>query len=101
MIKHVVFWKLKEFAEGRSKHENLIEFKSRLEGLQEEIPQILHLQVGLRAQILENEDFDVCLIIDLESKEDLKIYQDHPAHIKFKEFASKLRETRKVIDFEV
>ncbi|MDI6031580.1 Dabb family protein [Flavobacterium sp. LB2P84] len=33
MIHHIVMWKLKDFAEGKSKAENAIILKERLEGL--------------------------------------------------------------------
>ena len=37
MIKHIVFWKLKNFAEGTSKEENALLVKSKLEGLKKKI----------------------------------------------------------------
>jgi len=34
MVKHVVMWKLKDFAEGAAKKENALKIKASLEGLQ-------------------------------------------------------------------
>ena len=43
MIKHIVIWKLKEFAEGCSKIENAQKMKKLLEGLQSVIKEIQHI----------------------------------------------------------
>ena len=47
MIKHIVMFRLKESALGRSKNENLQELKVLLESLQENIPVVKCLEVGI------------------------------------------------------
>ena len=42
MFKHIVMWKLKDFAEGASKAENAQKIKALLEGLKPKIKQIKH-----------------------------------------------------------
>ena len=44
MICHIVMFKFKEFAEGRSKAENLAEAKRRMLALREEIPEIVSME---------------------------------------------------------
>jgi antibiotic biosynthesis monooxygenase (ABM) superfamily enzyme len=100
MIKHIVCWTLKEFAEGCSKKENLQKVKLALENLKNKIPGILSLEVG------ENFDsaadaFDVSLIIEFRNKEDLKVYQEHPDHLNVIQFLRKVRDKRIVVDYEV
>jgi hypothetical protein len=47
MFKHIVVWKLKEFAEGASKEENARKMKVLLEGLKGKIRAIKSLEVGI------------------------------------------------------
>ena len=46
MLKHIVMWKLKEFAEGKTKAENALIMKESLERLVGIVPEIISLQVG-------------------------------------------------------
>ena len=93
-------WKLHEKAEGFSKAENAQRIKKELEDLRGNIPEIAKLEVGLN---INNTDiaFDIVLYSEFKSLEDLKIYQDHPAHIVFKEFIKSLRSQRYVVDYEI
>lgn len=45
MLKHIVMWKLKEFAEGKTKAENALIMKESLERLVGIVPEIISLQV--------------------------------------------------------
>lgn len=47
MLKHIVMWKLKEFAEGKTKAENALIMKESLERLVGIVPEIKSLQVGI------------------------------------------------------
>ncbi|WP_045517636.1 Dabb family protein, partial [Clostridium sporogenes] len=47
MIKHIVMWKLKEFAEGKSKLENANKIKMSLEDLQNKIDALKLIEVGV------------------------------------------------------
>ena len=47
MLKHIVMWKLKEFAEGKTKAENALIMKESLERLVGIVPEIISLQVGI------------------------------------------------------
>ena len=74
MIKHVVILKLKENAPVE-------EIKNKISGLKNKIPQIKHIETG------EDIGFDplasdLCIIADFENIDDLKIYANHPEHIK-------------------
>jgi len=46
MLIHIVLWKLKENAGGKTREENAVELKHRLEALKGLIPQIVELKVG-------------------------------------------------------
>lgn len=99
MVKHIVMWKMRESAEGKSK-KNIQDMISRLEELKDEIGEIQFLQVGINYN--ESGDaYDVVLHTEFENREGLKIYQDHPSHIKARDFIRKVRLDRKVVDYEL
>ena len=70
MLKHIVMWKLKEFAEGKTKAENALIMKESLERLVGIVPEIISLQVGINEKeyILKNavdyirDDYDFIII---------------------------------------
>ena len=47
MVKHIVMFKLKDFAEGANKKENALKIKSSLEGLKSKIKEVKYIEVGL------------------------------------------------------
>jgi hypothetical protein len=100
MVKHIVCLKLKDFAEGKSKSENAVIFTERLTALNEIIPVIKNFEVGTNAPAASKKNFDVALVTEFESFEDLQIYQNHPEHLKIADFVSSVSEIRAVVDFE-
>ena len=100
MVKHVVMWKLNDFAEGASKKENALKIKSSLEGLKSKIKEVKLLDVGL--SISDAPDFyDMVLISEFKDLRDLETYRKHPEHIKAAEFIGKVQLERKVVDYIV
>lgn len=100
MIKHIVMWKLKEEALGKSKKENALLIKDKLEALRGQIPEILDLEVGI--DFLESEQsYDIVLVSTFASKEALDIYQKHPKHVEVGAFVGEVRLARTVVDYEV
>ena len=99
MVKHIVFWKLKEVAAGNNKDHNALKIKEKLESLQGKIKGLLSIQVGINKN--ESSDAsDICLISEHQTWDDLKFYQDHPLHKEVAQFIGEIRESRSVIDFE-
>jgi hypothetical protein len=100
MVKHIVLWTLKEFADGRTAEDNALEIKSRLEALSGRMPGLLELEVGI--------DFsrtafsaDVALYSEFVDRAALEAYQVHPEHVAIADFTAVVRETRAVADYEV
>jgi hypothetical protein len=91
-------WKLKDFAEGKTKKENLILMKEKLLGMKKDIPCIKSIQVGI--DTLGNGNYDIILVEVFENKEGLYEYKKHPKHIVVDDFITKVREERKAVDFE-
>lgn len=100
MVKHIVFWKLKERAAGASRAENARLLKERLEALDGRIPGMLRAEVGIDFDRSAGA-WDVALYSEFESREALDVYQDHPEHVAVKDFVLEVREDRAVVDYEV
>ena len=100
MIKHIVFWRLKDFAEGSTKRENILKVQTMLEEMREKIPGMLKLEVGLNFESSEAAS-DISLYTEFDTRESLEGYQSHPLHMKVKEFLPKVRLERRVVDYEV
>lgn len=99
MIKHVVVWKLKDHAEGKSKADNARYLKVELESLVSKIPMIRKFEVGINDNPA-SDAYDMALVSEFATKEDLVSYQNHPAHQRFAAILSRLRETKIVVDYE-
>lgn len=99
MINHVVLFKINEFETTKQKQDVLAEFKERLLGLKNHIPQLKFIEVGLNYKI-DSPSFDLCLITHFESVADLDIYRVHPEHVKVTEFAAKVVVSRAAVDYE-
>jgi len=100
VIKHIVLWKLKPFAEGRSKEQNMAIMKRELMALNGKIPQIGHIEVGTHL-FPSDAAWDIALYSEFANEQDLDAYQKHPDHVKAAEFVGKVRESRAVVDYQV
>ena len=99
MVKHIVMWKLKEEAHGNSKEKNAQLIKEKLEALNGKIEGLRHLEVGL--DFLGGGNFDVVLYSELEKKETLDVYQNHPLHQALLPFIREAVTDRKAVDYEI
>ena len=100
MIKHIVMWRLKEFADDRGKEENAKKLQSHLESLKSKIKEIKHIEVGINITISDAAS-DVVLYSEFDSMDDLEAYQRHPEHMKIVDFVSEVRLERRVADYEI
>ena len=100
MIKHVVMWTIKEGIDGKTKEQNILRLKVMLDDLVGKIPEIKELEVGVNYNA-SPAAYDLVLYSVFKDKEELAIYQDHPDHVKVKEFVAKVADKRAVVDYEV
>jgi hypothetical protein len=100
MIKHIVFWTLKETADGRTAEENARELRSRLEALNGRIPGLVRLEVGIDFSRTEC-SADVALYSEFVDRASLAAYQVHPEHVAIADFTALIRTTRTIADYEV
>lgn len=99
MIRHIVFWKLKETANGMTAKENakkLIELFSSLNG---KIEELVSIESGMDFN-KSNQAWDFALNTVFKTKEDLDAYQVHPEHLKIVEFVRTVVSDRSVVDYE-
>ena len=98
MVGHIVMWKLKETAEGRSAAENAKIMKEMLGALPGLIPVLRTLVVStdVFASIPETE---VVLYTVFDTPEDLDAYQIHPEHQKCVAFVKAVAAERRVVDY--
>lgn len=97
MVKHIVFWSFKDNANGMTKAEILKKVKHDLEALVGIVPGLLKAEVGIG---FNPKGYDACLYSEFDSKESLEGYQDHPEHVKVREFITAVRTERAVCDYE-
>jgi Stress responsive A/B Barrel Domain len=98
MIRHIVAWKLR--ANGAdAKRESSARIRALLEGLRPVIPQIKELAVSENV-VLNDLNWDLVLVADYDSAEDLKAYQVHPNHQAASAEITSLVSDRASVDFE-
>jgi hypothetical protein len=100
MIRHIVFWRFLDQAEGRSKIENIALVRTMLLAMKENIPQIMALEVAENV-VPGAEAYDMALHALFESRETLEEYIVHPEHQKVVAVLRKVRSDRAVVDYEI
>jgi quinol monooxygenase YgiN len=98
MVKHIVFWKMKEMP-AQEREQALRELKKGFEALQGVIPGLLRIEFGVDF-LRSTQSSDFALYCEFESRAALDVYQAHPAH---QAMVPKVREVnveRRVVDFD-
>ena len=93
MVKHIVFYTIKE---GLDKAEAVEKIRSLLEPLVGQIPGLLHLEVRQAYA-----GMDYALYSELESKEALEFYANHPLHLAAKDQFIHMIGSRVSADYEI
>lgn len=96
MIRHICMFSLKE----ENKTANAAEFLRQGEELGRH-PTIRGAQVVGKTQGAPNANYDMALIFDFDSLEELNAYQVSPEHVAFGRFVGEIRLDRACIDYEV
>lgn len=98
MLKHVVMWRYKDGAEGKSSLEHAQWMKSHLEALVGVVPEIQSLEYGIDEMATPTSYHGVLTVVVADA-EALKRYANHPEHLKIVEYAGKVTESRVVVDY--
>lgn len=100
MIKHIVMWSMKDQAEGGTAEDNARKMKTMLERLAGKIPGLVHIEVALDV-FQTSMPCQVVLYSELDSRNALQEYQQHPEHLRCVEFVKKVVAERNVLDYEI
>ena len=100
MIKHIVFWRLKDSAHGNDRATNARLITHKLEGLRGSIPGLLSIEVGIDF-VAGEASSHVALYCEFASREALAGYQVHPEHKAVVPFVAEASTERRMVDYEV
>ena len=100
MIRHIVMWKFKDEAEGKTKEENMDIVRNRLYSLPAIIPEIRRLEIGKDVRHTDM-SADLVLITEFDTLEALEIYANHPDHMLVSQYVRKVIYDRVVIDVQL
>ncbi|HRZ41094.1 MAG TPA: Dabb family protein [Bacteroidales bacterium] len=97
MLRHVVMFKARPMP-AAEKETGILRLKDAIDALQTEVPQVKFLQTGINFNTYP-QAFDLVLISDFETEEDLEKYRNHPQHQKVMDVISEFIEKVHVVDF--
>ncbi len=100
MIRHIVMWQLKEFAEGGDRAANAAKMKALLESCAGLVPGMSRWEVAVAQPGLEA-TYDLVLYSEFADKAALDAYQSHPHHVAMKPFIGAVRSARQCMDYEL
>ncbi len=100
MVRHIVMWKFKDSAEGKTKSENIALVRDSLYALVDIIDQIKKMEIGVDISGTDA-SMDLVLLTEFESVEDLNAYAVHPEHVKVAGYVRKVVESRVVLDYDM
>ncbi|HYW96229.1 MAG TPA: Dabb family protein [Bacteroidales bacterium] len=96
MIKHIVLFRFKD-KEG--KEENVKKLKTMIDDLKHKIPFVAHIEGGINFST-RDAAYDVALVSDFRTHDDLEAYRVHPDHLKLIDFLKTTDYELVVTDYE-
>jgi hypothetical protein len=100
MVRHIVMFKLKEFASPDEKQAKMSEIKNALESLADKVDILRFIQVDFNINPLET--WDLILTTELDSLDDVRTYANHPEHVAVsKTLIAPVKADRACVDYEV
>lgn len=98
MIRHIVFWKLKETAEGHTAAENAEKIVKAFASLEGQIEGLETIDSGADFN-RSGQAWDLALITTFKTADALNYYQNHPKHQEIVKFILKVVTARAVVDY--
>ena len=92
MVRHIVFFKLNDKDDAK-------EVKEKLLTLKEKVDVVKYLEVGINFAD-EDRAYDLSLIVDVKTKDDLKKYAKDEYHQKVIKYIKTKANDTKVVDYE-
>ncbi len=94
MITHVVLFKLIDASQ-----KNVEKARDVLLGMKGKIPLLRHLEVGMDV-LRSARSYDIALIAQFDSIDELKAYQVHPIHLDVAKYINSVKEASIAVDYE-
>lgn len=98
MIKHVVMWRVMENFENRDKKSTCIFLKEELESMIGKIDGLRSMDVGINVNTTPAA-YDLVLITEHSTLQDLQFYQEHPVHQAVASLVKSATTDRTVVDY--
>lgn len=100
MVRHIVMFKLKEFASQVEKENKMKEIKENLEALINKIEILRRIEVKFNCNPAET--WDIILITELDNLNDVNTYANHPEHVAVaKGIIGPVKADRACVDYEL
>ncbi|MBE6543163.1 MAG: Dabb family protein [Ruminococcaceae bacterium] len=100
MIKHIVMFKFREQAEGRTAVENAQIAAEMLSALQGVVPTLKASRVSLNSEKATPANYELVLETEFDDMEGLAAYAVHPEHVKVGTFIRSVMVSRACVDYE-
>lgn len=100
MIRHIVWWTLKERANGRSIAEN-IEHIRAASAMLHGMPALLSIEVSAKVLPSSTEPAQIVLMSTHKTTEDLEQYRVNPVHLQFAKLIGEVASSRHCIDYGI
>jgi len=100
VIRHVVMWKLADFAGVTGNPALMGQLKELVARMRGNVPGLLKIDLGVDASRTAD-SADIILFSEFESWDALNAYQVHPLHDDFRKVLGPLRTERRLGDYEI
>jgi hypothetical protein len=100
MFVHIVFWRIRDGVDGRSKAESAAEMQRRFAELRPQIDGLTRLDLGVDL-LRTDASADVALYSEFTSRAAYDAYVIHPAHQELVAYIRRLATERHVADYEL
>jgi len=98
MVRHIVLFQLKKTVSESDKLVVMNQFKEAIEALPKDIDIIRKIEV--RFNMNPAEVFDIALVSEFDSLEDVNFYAKHPLHVAAGKILAEVKENRACVDYE-
>lgn len=99
MVQHIVMWNFLDTMSAKEKEEAAEKMKALLTPIGALVPGTVDIQVVTKG--LDSSNRDICLISRFDTKQALKAYQVHPAHVEAGKFVRSVTCNRSCMDYEM
>ncbi len=99
MIRRIVVFKMKDFADGRTGAENARMLAGMFNDLKEKLAFLESIQAGVNLNAASDHHMGLTVVYRREA--DIDLYTNHPDHVVVKDFVGKVIESRIIVDYEV